>query len=262
VALDEAGRAAASCGVLPWPIRFGGQFELAAQLVDVATDRRHRRRGLFAALEEWARELCDSAGVSFLFAFPHPEGESYPGFTRSLGYEHIDDLVEYRLAIRTLWLERMARRLGPLHGLYERHLRETLRAYLPGNAVLENSLLSEGFAATDRTPEFHAYKAFAGSRVLAVNGGRVWLKVRRGMLLGDLEPHAEEAMDRTIRLLAQLAHRLGIHQVLIQASPTTRLAHCFERFRAFPCLTVVYRNLRSRIPAAKLRFSSGDLDNF
>jgi len=263
VAFTDGGQAVASFGVLPWPIRYGDRTETAAQAVDAATHHQHRRRGLFTRLAEMARDLCDSAGVSFLFAFPHPQGDSYAGFVRNLGYTHLDDLVEYRLPIRTFWMERVARRVGPLHRLYEQHLQRTLRAYLPIDPVLGNSLLSEGFAATQRDGAFHHYKAFLGNWVLAVDGGRVWLKVMHGLLVADLEASSEAQMDRAVRVLERLAVRLGVHQIVLQSSKGTRFSHFFaDRFRAFPCLAIVYRNLRSQIPADKLRFTFGDLDNF
>lgn len=262
VAFTDAGQAVASLGILPWPMGFGKRTEIAAQLVDGATHGEHRHRGLFTRLEEMAREVCDSAGVSFLFGFAHPQVGSYHGLVR-IGYKHIDDLVEYRLPIRTIWMERVARRAGPLRGVYERHLQRTLHSYQPVDSVLNNSLLSEGFAATRRDRAFYDYKAFAGNRVLAVDGGRVWLKVRRGLLVGDLEASSEADMGRTVGALEGIAVRLGIDQILIQPSKDTRLSRLFaERFQPHPSLAVVYQNLRSQIPAEKLRFTLGDHDNF
>jgi GNAT superfamily N-acetyltransferase len=263
VAFTESGQAVGSFGILPWPIRFGDRTEVAAQLVDAATHRDHRRRGLFTQLGRMACELSEAAGISFLFAFPHPQGDSYPAFIRNLGYEHIDDLVEYRKTICSGWLERASLHSSRLRWLYEKQVQRRLNAYTSGDAVLENSLISEGFAATERSRAFHAYKSFTGSRVLDLDGGRVWLKVRRGLLVGDLEASSEAGMEKTVKALELLAARLRIHQIIFQSSKSTRFSRFFEdRFQTLPCLTVVYRNLHSQIPAEKLRFTFGDLDNF
>ena len=112
VAFTEQGEVAATFGMLPWPIRHGNRMEIASQAVDAATGHAHRRRGLFSLLANMAREECAADGISFLFAFPHAKGDSYPGFIRALNYRHIDDLVEYRRSVRTPWIERIARRLG------------------------------------------------------------------------------------------------------------------------------------------------------
>src|SRR5260370_27079979 len=69
VAFTKGGQAVASFGVLPWPIRFGDRTEIAAQVVDAATEEEHRHRGVFTRLAEMAPELCDSAGLPVLFAF-------------------------------------------------------------------------------------------------------------------------------------------------------------------------------------------------
>ena len=264
VAFTPGGEPVASFGILPWPIRFGNHTEIAAQAVDAATHPDHRRRGLFSRLATMARDLCDSQGVAFLFAFPHPEGDSYPGFIRTLGYQHVGDLVEYRLPVRTLWLERIARRAGmPAQALYRRRLERIMREYRSADPILDNSLLVDGHAASSHDAAFHAYKAFAGDRVIATPGGRVWLKVRHGLLLGDLEATAAGDLDRTIRVLTHIAARAGIHQVVFQSSKETRFTEYFgSRYRTLPCLTVVHQNLRSRIPPGELRFTFGDLDNF
>jgi hypothetical protein len=262
-AFTDRGQPAAALGLLPWPVRFGERTELAAQLVDGATHHEHRRKGLFSLLGEMAVELCESVGVSFMFGFAEPQRHSYPGLIRHVGFSHIDDLTEYRSPVHTLWAERIARHAGPLHHLYERYVQRTFGAYGAEDGLLQNSLIHDGFAGTDRSPSFHAYKKFGGSRVLAVEGGRVWLKVKRGVLLGDFEAVTEADMERTMRVLEHVAGALGIHQILFQSSPGTRFSKFFDnRVHARPCLAVLYRNLRSQIPSDRLRFTFGDLDNF
>jgi hypothetical protein len=262
VAFAEGGEAAGSVGLLPWAVRFGDRVEVAGQLVDVSTANAHRGRGLFVRLAEHVRELCEAAGVGFLFGFPNEA--AYPIWVSKLGYAHTDDLVEYRVPVRTLWAERVAQRTGPLRARYERYVRRTLGGHVPDDLVLENSLLLEGFAGVARDQAFHAYKsAFGGSRVLAVDGGRVWLKVKRGLLIGDLEASSEADLGRTVQALRRLAARLGVHQILFQASKDTRFSPFFaSRFRPFPALPVIYRNLSSQIPVDKIRYTFGDLDNF
>jgi len=263
VAFTETGEPAASLGVLPWPIRCGGRTEVAAQIVDAATGLSHRRRGLFTRLGEMARQLSQVAGMSFMFGFARPQGESYPRLVRNLGYAHIDDLVEYRRPIRTLWGERIMRRSGAVRPLYERYLRRTLGAYRAPDPVFQNSVISEGFAGTDRSPAFYEYKRFGGSRVITADGGRVWLNIKRGLIIGDLEAESAADMGRTTHMLARLGVRLGVHQVLFQASRHTRFSQlAAQHFRASPILAVVYRNLNSEIAADRLRFTFGDLDNF
>lgn len=262
VAFADNGEAAGSVGLLPWPVRFGDRSEVAGQMVDVATSNAHRGRGLFMRLAEHARELCESAGVGFLFGFPNEA--AYPIWVNKLGYEHIHDLVEYRLPVRTVWAERVARRVAALNGLYERHVGRTLRPYVPSDPVLENSLVGEGFAGIGRDREFYDYKtSFNGSRVLAVDGGRAWVNLQHGLMIGDLEASAEDDMGRTLRALEGLARGLGLNQIVFQVSKGTRFSPFFEsRSRTLAGLPVIHRNLSSQIPVERLRFTFGDLDNF
>ena len=99
--------------------------------------------------------------------------------------------------------------------------------------------------------------------MLAVEGGRAWVKIRRGLIIGDMEARAQTEIEKTMRALRRLAARFGIHQVVFQLSDGTRFSRFFEgRVQARPALNAIYRNLRSRIPPEKLRFTLGDLDNF
>ena len=130
--------------------------------------------------------------------------------------------------------------------------------------MLENSLHVDGFACVERHAAFHAYKrAFAGARVLSLDGGRVWARVGRGLFVGDLEAQSAGDLAQVTRSLARLAVRLGIDRVVFQASRDTRFASLSaDSFRRHPGLAVVYRNVSSEIPSENLRFSFGDLDNF
>jgi GNAT superfamily N-acetyltransferase len=262
VAFDDNGEAAGAVGVLPWPVRLGDRVETAGQMVDVSTHSAHRGRGLFVALADHARDVCDTAGIAFLYGFPNQE--AYPIWIHKLGYEHTHDLVEYRLPVRTIWVEKPSHRVGPLGWLYERYARRVLAARELEEPRLENSLGHDGFACVDRNPSFHAYKAaVGGAKVLQVEGGRAWVKPRHGLLVGDLEASSESDLDRTTRALRGLAIRLGLHEIVLQASEDTRFATYFSRrFEPSRKLPVIYRDIRSEIPKDRLRFTLGDLDNF
>ncbi len=181
-----------------------------------------------------------------------------------LGYEHIHDLVEHRLPVRTVWAERVAGRVGGLRPLYERYGERTLDAHAAGDPLLENSLIRDGFAGTDRSEAFYAYKSsFAGSRVVVVHGGRIWLNMRHGLLVGDVEASSEADLATATRSLQRLARRLGLHQISFQASQDTRFSTRLpSSFRTHVGMPVIYRHISSQIPSDKLRYTFGDFDNF
>lgn len=262
VAFDERGDAAGSVGLLPWQVRYGDRTEIAGQMVDVATSNAHRGRGLFVALADRTRQLCESRGVSFLFGFPNEA--AYPIWMNKLGYEHLQDLMGYQLPVRTIWGERLAHRSRPVRAIFERYVHRTLAKRPPVDPVLENSLAAEGFAGIVHDRAFHSYKsAFGGSRVVGLEGGRVWLVIRHGLLIGDLEAGSEPELERSMEALKRLARRLGVHQIVFQASKDTRFSPIFaRRSDTSQELPVIYRDLGSQIPKEKLRFVFGDLDNF
>jgi hypothetical protein len=261
-AFTDDGEPAGSVGLLPWTVRHGDVAEAAGQMVDVMTGGAHRGRGLFVRLADRVREVCEEAGVGFLYGFPNEA--AYPIWVGKLGYERLQNLVEYRRPVRTLWAERAAQRLGPVDRLYRRHVDRALRRAEAGDAVLENSLVRDGFAGVTRDGAFHRYKsAFGGSRLVAVDGGRAWVKLRHGLLLGDLEAESDADLERTVSSLQRLARRLGVHQLVFQTSAETRFAPVLaRRFRTLPGLPVIYRSLGSAIPKERLRFTFGDFDNF
>jgi hypothetical protein len=260
-AFAPSGEPAGAVGVLPWAVRYGDRVEVAGQMVDVSTSNAHRGRGLFVRLAEMARETCEVAGVTFLYGFPNEA--AYPIWLNKLGYEHSDDLVEYHLPVQTLPVERAALRIHMLAAPYKRYANRVLdKAAAPDG--LPNSLIAEGFAGIERDDAFYDYKrTFAGSRVVRAEGGRAWVRLGGGIIVGDLEASTQEDADAMTHSLTRLARRLGAHQVVVIASKDTRLDRLLPpRFSVSPGLPIIYRNIRSEIPKEKLRYSFGDLDNF
>ena len=205
--------------------------------------------------------MCDEAGVAFILIFPNKH--SFPIMTSKLGYTHIGDLSEFQPSIRTVWVERVARRTGT-GGLYERAVgRLTGRVVEPSPAPL-SSVLDEGYAGVERDAEFLAYKAaFGRSRVLRLAMTRAWITVRHGMLVGDIAARSDEELGAGLDALGLIARRVGAHRLLFQASPDLRLTRLLRtRTPETGTRPVVHFDLRSRIPADALRFTLGDINTF
>jgi Acetyltransferase (GNAT) domain len=260
-AFAENGQPAAAVGVLPWPFRHGERVELAAQIGESSTATEYRGRGLFVRVVELAHEVCDAVGMSFVIRFPNEL--SFPITISKLGYTHLGDLVEFQQPVRTVWVERAARRAG-LGSPYDRRVERVTSPFAESDPGLMSSVLAEGHAGVERNPAFLAYKsAFGGSRVLSLEGARVWLAVRHGLLVGDVAAESDAELGRTLDSLARLARRLGAHRVLFQASGDIRLSRVLAtRLQEAGRRPVAYLDLRSRIPSEALRFTLGDIDTF
>lgn len=261
VAFDGDERPVANVGVLPWPIRHGRRVELAAQLADCATSADHRGRGLHARLVALVHEVADSAGMTFVFRFSNDLAFSIT--TTKLGYTPLDDLVEFHPRIRTVWAERVARRVR-LADAFDRHVDRRVRESIDAGPPLESSVLREGFACTDRDRALLDYKErFEGSRVLQLDGARVWLRVCHGLLIGDMAAESDAEFNRGADALERLAARLGVHRVVFQASPGIELSRRLgARYPLASTRHVSLFDLCSRIPLDALRFTFGDIDTF
>lgn len=261
VAFGDDGRPVAVVGALPWPMRHGERTELATQLADCATSPAHQGRGLHVRLVELVHELSAAAGMTFVFRFSNDL--SFAITTSKLGYTPLDDLVEYDLPVRTLWAERVARRAG-LAAAYGRHVERVTERYVDHGAPLASSALAEGYAGVDRDRVFFDYKeAFEGSRVLRLEGARAWLRVRHGLLVGDMEADSDAELGRGLEALQQLGRRLGVHRILFQASPDIRLSrYLATRFPEARTRHISCFDLSSKIPRDALRFTFGDIDTF
>jgi hypothetical protein len=255
------GSPVAAVGMLPWPIRHGDRVELAGQLADCATSAAHRGHGLHARLVALAHDVCAAAGMTFTFRFSNELAFSIT--TTKLGYTPLDDLVEFHVPVRTVWAERGARRAG-VGAAYDRRVERLTEPFVTSGPALASSVLADGYAGVERDAAFHDYKAaFGGSRVLDLDGARVWLAVRHGVLVGDMSAVSDVELRRGFDALERLARRLGAHRLLFQASRDIALSRYLAtrlpvtRTRRISCF-----DLGSKIPHDALRFTFGDIDTF
>jgi hypothetical protein len=261
VAFAEDGSPVSVVGMLPCPIRYGDRVELSGQHADSATSAAHRGRGLHARLVRLAHDVCEAAGMTFVFRFSNDL--SFAITTSKLGYAHLGDLVEFHVPVRTVWTERVARRVG-LGEACDRRFDRATQPFADPEPPLASSALAEGFAVVDRDRAYFDYKeAFGRSRVLRLEGARVWLVLRHGLLVGDMSAPSDAELGRGFDALRRLARGLGAHRLLFQAPEDIALSRYLATrlpvTRRRPC---AYFDLGSRIPREALRFTFGDIDTF
>ncbi|MCP9485235.1 MAG: hypothetical protein MSC30_05215 [Gaiellaceae bacterium MAG52_C11] len=261
VAFAADGHPVATVGALPWPMRYGERTELATQLADCATSPAHQGRGLHVRLVQLVHEVSASAAMTFVFRFSNDL--SFAITTSKLGYTPLEDLVEYDRPVRTAWAERVARRAA-LGAAYDRRFERLTERHVDHGPPFASSALTEGYAGVDRDQAFFDYKAeFEGSRVLRLEGARVWLRVRHGVLVGDMDADSDEELGRGLDALERLGRRLGVHRILFQASPDIRLSRYLgTRFPQARTRHISCFDLSSKIPRDALRFTFGDIDTF
>lgn len=96
--------------VIPFPLNVKGERRLGCQTVDLVTRPDFQRQGIFRTTAIDGYRQYRSAGIDLVIAFPNPDGDSYHGFTHTLGWHRI--LSPHDFVLR-LGLERkLGRRLA------------------------------------------------------------------------------------------------------------------------------------------------------
>jgi hypothetical protein len=247
-------------GVLPCFIQYNDQIILSAQSGDTMTHPLFRYKGMFVELSRITFELCRVSGIRIVFGFPNQN--SYHGAVQKLGWKMTETLACFTIPVRALPLESICQRFQFLNHAYKKYISWNLRPYALEQKGLPNSVACGGYGGVYRDARYQQYKTYSPAQVLSFGSTRVWLKIKSGMILGDLEIKGPE-FDQGINTLVRLARRLGLLRIVFQVSPGTPIYNLFAtRFRPLPSFPVLFQDFGSGIPLDKLKFSFGDIDIF
>jgi len=260
LAYDASDRPVAYNGAFATRMEHRGRTELSAQFGDTMTLVPHRGRGLFRRLTEATDRQLAAAGIRFVWGLPNQSSER--GSRRYLGWRGSERLRAYSIPVRTLPLERIARRFG----LGERSLRAVSKRLAAGEvsqAPLPHSAGGGDAVVASRDAESFAYKLRSGSRVVATPGGRAWVRAGGGLRIGDLEARRESEVLASLSALRGRARALGLERLVFQSSPGTPVEQVFSRhFTGFDTWLVAGKSFDSSFPLERLRCTSGDVDTF
>jgi hypothetical protein len=96
--------------VVPARMWIRGEPRTAGQTLDILTDARFRRQGLFVRLGTSLTARCAADGLAFLYAFPNDS--SGPGFFTRLDWRRLDPLPFLVRPLRTRYFAARVPRLG------------------------------------------------------------------------------------------------------------------------------------------------------
>lgn len=259
VLLDSSGRAVAHQAGIPFRVRFGDRLVLAAQSCDSMTAAGLRGRGVFPLLISAVDRLLAEEGFAFVWGYGNEK--SLPVFQK-FGYRPLDTIRGYRLRVRTIPLERLCRRSRVLRPAY----RALVDLAFRGRRVTEpipSSCTGEGRAGVERDETYYAYRGFSFNRRVRVAGVPVWFKLDGALCIGEVGPTDDEGFRRMMAELRRTCFRLGIDEILFQASVGTRAeAHFSRHFPAFESWLALYKDLSGSVDVTTLRTTFGDLDSF
>lgn len=218
LAYDTEGELAAYYGVFPIKVRRNGREMIAAQSGDTMTHPKHQGKGLFVRLAKLAYETAKSEGIAFVFGFPNQN--SYPGFTKKLGWKHRKTMRRYDFFVPTLPITELAYRAAlfrPLSTVMQEIAIRLLSAtYAPDR--LHTSTIEPNVGGVVRNKDYLHYKG-GGLRYLQAYGTTIYFKVSRFLEVGDI--CAEEGADlkKALRRLKWLAFVMGIVRIRFYISP-------------------------------------------
>jgi Acetyltransferase (GNAT) domain len=260
MAYHTGGEPLAYYGVLPCFMQYNGEVVLAAQSADTMTNPKYRYKGLFVELSLITFELCKKVGITFVFGFPNQN--SYHGAVNKLGWKMTHTMERFYVPVDGLPLELTASRFRWLKSLYARYVDRVFGQYTLAQPGLGNAFLAEGFGGISRDERYLFYRTYSPSRVIRVGAARVWLRVRGGLVIGDLQV-GEEDFGTTIEELRDLARRAGLGGISFIVSVGTAVHRQFAaQYTAEPSFPVLFQDLGATIPLEEIRFSYSDIDIF
>lgn len=247
-------------GVIPCFIRHGHELHLAAQSADTMTHPNYSFKGLFLHLATMTMELCREEGIVLVFGFPVQS--ALHSFMVKLKWQMTEMMDCYIVPVSMIPVERIIKKLPFTKKLYHRYQEKVLKDYLIDAHGTENSILKDGFAGVNRNAHYLRYRGYHKTYVIQIGASLLWVKVRNGLVIGDIDCNPKD-FDDMMEKLQKLAFRLGVHRILFHTSHQTQLAAMFaERYEARPSYYVLFKDLGSRIPLDKVKFTYADVDLF
>ena len=260
IAFNERNNPIAYYGVIPCFIRYGDQLYLAAQSADTMTHPKYQFKGLFVQLANLTFDLCMEEGISIVFGFPNQN--SLHGFLVRLKWQMTETLAYYNIPTGIISFEAISKNIPFLKKAYEQYQQYILKDYLLPKKGVENSVFKDGFAGVNRNALYIKYKTYHNTHVIKIGNTVLWIKIKNGLVIGDINCKEEE-FDSIIAELKKLALKLGLKQIHFHTSHQTKLSALFSsRYHADPSFYVLFKDLGSRIPLDKIKFTYADLDTF
>ena len=236
------------------------------QMIETFTLPEHRGRGLMTHLVKKILAEHKNTGTRLFFGLLNQN--NVHGFVKKLGFTHTGTMDYYRLGMRTFPLEALCRRCR-VPGLFRWWAKKVAAPYsAPEGFVLQNSAQEEGYGGLLHDARFFGYKSFTFNRLCQFSGIGSWLKFESGLLVGDVllpENCPDAQFDEWLSTLRKIARRAGLHQIVFQAHPRSRLGQKLSaRFPPNPSWSVCCLAADEAMQPflEKMRFCYGDFETF
>ena len=247
-------------GVIPCFLRGGGKRILAAQSTDTMTHPDYRLKGVFMKLAERCFQLCQDHGILLLFGFPNQN--SYHGFLK-LGWTMTGTMDFFSLQVVKVSWKNLSSKFSLTRIAYKWYCKRVLNKYILPERGIGNRLIKEGFTGIDRDESYLRYKTYSETLVLGISQSKVWVEIKYGLAIGDIELGTNEDFDAVIQLLLQLCRKLGLKEINFHTSPGTLLHRLFtNHYSSKPSFPIILLGLDPDYSLDNIKFTLADIDIF
>ncbi len=247
-------------GVVPVLMRYENQTEIAAQSVNTMTHPKYNGKGLFTKLAELTYAKMEQSGITFLWGFPN-ENSAY-AFLNKLGGNYKEQMLGYTIRTNGYPIQNLLQKIPFIDTIYQFYLKKIFTKYVT-NETMTGSI-TENAVTVYRNAVYYNYKAFSGNFTITLNSCLFWIKIKNGLEIGDIETSSEENFHKAMESLKRICKKAGISEITFQTSPGTLQNDWMKNQKSshFKSWLVGYKNLSSKFPLEKLKFTLGDVDVF
>ena len=249
-------------GAIPVKMEYNSNYEIAAQYGDAMTLPKHTGKGLFTKLGKLTDEQLKEVNITFVWGFPNQNSEY--GYLNKLDWQYVDRMQGFKIKTAKLTLEKAARKLHLTNQLFDLHVIKVFKKYKT-SAKIKGSVYNQGIpVSTYRNIDYYNYKSFTNNFTIAINDVLFWIKIKNGLLVGDIETPSKQHFYKALTELKKIAITNGISEIVFQSSPNTLITELLngKANEHFESWIVGYKNFSSHFPLEKLKLTFGDLDTF
>ncbi len=240
-------------GVIPCFIQYENRIIPAAQFADVMTHPGHRYENLFFDLSNMSTELCKQNGIELTYGFPNQN--SYQGAIK-LGWQMTEIMDCFKIPAHISLFAKA------LNKIAKKKPDAILKKYITNKNGLKNSVIQDGFSGVHRDEVYLHYKTFSQTYVLQIAGSDIWISIRNGLSIGDINMN-ENDFDGMIETIKKIAAKLGSNTIYFHACKETFLHKLFKaKFESIPSFPVFFQNFNEGIDIKKIKFTFADIDTF
>lgn len=249
-------------GAIPVLMEHNGVYELAAQYGDAMTLPDHTGNGLFTTLGKLTDMQLKAAGVKFVWGFPNQNSEY--GYLNKLDWKYVERMQGFSIKTSIIPIEKLAQKFVVSRTIYGKYIQRVFEKYKTNRTIKGSVFKSSNCISTCRNDAYYNYKSFTGSFTIEIDGVLFWIKVKNGLLIGDIETPNDALFYRALEKLKQIASNNGIGVLTFQASPNTEISQLLQSHTktTFNSWIVGFKSFSSNFPLEKLKLTFGDLDTF